>query len=236
MRNRNKRRQKNRINREGDNNHYWMSYSDLMSALLLIFALLLMINIMSNQSEIEAKDQMIEEVLGIKTRIIEELSQTFKDSNLEMEIDDQTGAIRFSSGVFFDYDSSIVLKEGKSNLEAFVPQYIEILLSEEFKEHVAEIIIEGHTDEAGSYLYNLELSQNRAFSVVEEIFSEDFPDFQEREDLRYLITSNGRSFTVPIYNSKNKIDDERSRRVEFKFRLNDEEVIKQIQDLMDKHE
>lgn len=130
---RSKRRQKNRINREGDNNHYWMSYSDLMSALLLIFALLLMINIMSNQSEIEAKDQMIEEVLGIKTRIIEELSQTFKDSNLEMEIDDQTGAIRFSSGVFFDYDSSIVSKEGKSNFEAFVPQYIEILLSEEFK-------------------------------------------------------------------------------------------------------
>lgn len=216
-----------------EKNHYWMSYSDLMSALLLIFALLLMVNMFSNQTEIEAKDQMIEEVLGVKSRIIEELSQAFNDSNLEMEIDPQTGAIRFSSGVFFEFDSSSISQEGRTNLELFVPQYIKILLSEDFKEHIAQIIIEGHTDQEGSYLYNLELSQDRAFSVVEEIFSDDFPKFKAREDLRYFITSNGKSFTVPIYDEKNNIDDDRSRRVEFKFRLKDEEAIKQIQDLMD---
>src|SRR5690625_4773942 len=217
---------------EGDKNHYWMSYSDLMSALLLIFVLLLMINIMGNQSEMEAKDQMIEEVLGVKTRLIEELHIAFNDSNLEMEIDPQTGAILFSSGVFYDYDSSKVSKEGKENLKTFIPKYISVLLSDVFNEHISQIIIEGHTDQEGSYLYNLELSQDRAFSVVEEIFTKDFPSFPEKEILRSLITSNGRSFTVPLYDDKDEIDQDESRRVEFKFRLKDEEVIKDIQDLV----
>lgn len=227
-----RRRSRLKENAEGERNHYWMSYSDLMSALLLIFALLLMINIMGNQTEMEAKDQMIEEVLGVKTRLIEELNNAFNDSNLEMKIDPQTGAILFSSGVFYNHDSSKISKEGKDNLKSFIPQYIEVLLSDEFSEHISQIIIEGHTDQDGSYLYNLDLSQERAFSVVEEIFSEGFPDFAEKEVLRTLITSNGRSYTVPIYDDNNTVDQDESRRVEFMFRLKDEEAIKNIQDLV----
>src|SRR5699024_8785529 len=135
------------------------SYSDLMSALLFVFALLLMSNMLANQTEIEKKDKMIDEVLGVKARLIEELTIAFNDSNLEMEIDPHTGAILFSSGVFYDYDSSTLTKEGSENLKNFVPKYINVLLSEEFKDHISQVIIEGHTDLEGTYLYNLELSQ-----------------------------------------------------------------------------
>lgn len=219
-----------------EENHYWMSYSDLMSALLLIFALLLMVNMFGNQTELEAKDKMIEEVLGVKTRLIEELSKSFSDSNLEMQIDPQTGAISFASGVFFKYDSSELSKEGIKNLHSFVPAYIKVLLSDEFHDHISQIIIEGHTDQEGSYLYNLELSQNRSFSVVEEIFSEGFPKIDEKEELRALITSNGRSYTVPVFNDKGEIDSDQSRRVEFQFRLKDEEIIEKIQDMVKDNE
>src|SRR5690625_2275914 len=183
-----------------------MSYSDLMSSLLLTFALLLMVNMFGNQSEMEAKDKMIEEVLGVKSRLIEELNEAFIDSNLEMEIDPQTGAIRFSSGVFFDYDSDVVSEEGKASLRSFVPKYAKVLLSDEFHEHISQIIIEGHTDQEGSYLYNLELSQYRAFSVAEEIFSDQFTVFEEKEELRQLLTSNGRSFMVPMYDAHGNVD------------------------------
>lgn len=232
------RKLRSRINQrvEEEGNHYWMSYSDLMSALLLIFALLLMINMFGNQTEMEAKDQMIEEVLGVKTKLIEELNNAFNDSNLEMEIDPQTGAIRFSDGVFFDYGSSEVSIEGRENLESFVPLYIKVLLSDEFHDHISQIIIEGHTDSDGPYLYNLELSQNRSFAVVESIFSKQFPEFKEKEELRLLITSNGRSFTVPMKDKNGKIDNDKSRRVEFQFRLKDEEVIKKIQDMVKNNE
>lgn len=221
---------------EEEGNHYWMSYSDLMSALLLMFALLLMVNIYDNQQGMEKKDEVIQEVIGLKTQIIEELGKSFKDSNLEMEIDPQTGAIRFSSGVFFDYNSSTVSPEGKQRLEEFVPKYISILLSDKFKEHVSQIIVEGHTDQNGSYIYNMNLSQNRSFAVVSEILSDNFKQFEHRDQLQTLITSNGRSFSEPILNSAGQIDPDKSRRVEFKFRLKDEEMFKKIQEMVNEDE
>lgn len=217
---------------EEEGNHYWMSYSDLMSALLLIFALLLMVNMYNNQTEIEAKDKVIEEVIGVKTKLIERLRETFQDSNLQMEIDPQTGAIRFSSGVFFEYNSSEISAAGRKNLETFIPAYISILLSEEFRPHISQIIIEGHTDDDGDYLYNLNLSQERSFAVVNEIMGEDFPDFEYKAKLRDIVTSNGRSFSEPILNKDGSIDAAKSRRVEFKFRLKDDEVIKKIEELV----
>src|SRR5699024_5691708 len=106
-------REVRRIENEG--NHYWMSFSDLMSALLLVFALLLMVNIFSNETEMAAKDEMIEEMLGVKTQLIEELQVAFSESNLNMTIDEQTGAIQFSSGVLFEYDSAKISEQGRKN-------------------------------------------------------------------------------------------------------------------------
>jgi len=227
-------REVRRIENEG--NHYWMSFSDLMSALLLVFALLLMVNIFSNETEMAAKDEMIEEMLGVKTQLIEELQVAFSESNLNMTIDEQTGAIQFSSGVLFEYDSAKISEQGRKNLEKFVPQYIGILLTDEFQKHISKIIIEGHTDQEGNYLYNLNLSQERSLAVVEEIFSSDFNDFSGKGELKKVITSNGRSFTQPIYKENGKVDSEKSRRVEFKFRLKDEQTIKNIQELVNENE
>lgn len=50
------------------------------------------------------------------------------------------------------------------------------MLSEDFRDYISQIIIEGHTDDEGSYMYNLELSQNRALAVVKKIYDENFPD------------------------------------------------------------
>lgn len=211
---------------------YWMSYSDLMAALLLMFALLLMVSILDNQLAVEEKDRLIEEMIGVKTKIIEELVKAFEDSNLEMEVDPQTGAIRFSGGVFFETDSSTISLQGRKYLEQFIPKYIGILLSPQFKDEIAQIIVEGHTDTQGGYLYNLRLSQNRALSVVQEIFKEDFPQFEHQEELKKVITANGRSYSVPVVDQQGNIIADQSRRVEFKFRLKDEELIEQIQQLV----
>lgn len=223
---------------EGEKESFWVSYTDLMSALLVIFALVLMITIYNTQSAYEEKEaaineknQMIEEVIGVKSEIIQELIKAFKDSDLALEVDPQTGAIRFSGGVFFNSNSSQVSVNGRTYLEQFIPQYINILLSDRFRDEISQIIVEGHTDTAGGYLYNLKLSQDRALSVVEQVFQDEFPDFKYKEELKSVITANGRSFSIPILKKDGTIDANKSRRVEFKFRLKDDQLLEQLQGL-----
>jgi chemotaxis protein MotB len=47
-----------------------------------------------------------------------------------------------------------------------------LLGDEQIKKNISRIVIEGHTDDEGSYLYNLELSQERAFNVAKYIYSD----------------------------------------------------------------
>jgi outer membrane protein OmpA-like peptidoglycan-associated protein len=234
---------------EEEKENFWVSYTDLMSGLLIIFALVLMIAMFNMQStfeessaviaekeeQLKKQDKMIEDLVGVKAEIINQLVKTFQDSNLNIEVDKQTGAIRFSGGVFFETNSSEVSATGQQYLEDFIPKYIGILLSEQFRDEIAQIVVEGHTDTEGGYLYNLQLSQDRALSVVQKISSPEFPNFTHRDQLASVITANGRSFSVPILNSEGQIDLEKSRRVEFKFRLKDDEVLEKIQEMVNEN-
>ncbi|SDT09219.1 chemotaxis protein MotB [Paenibacillaceae bacterium GAS479] len=242
---------------EEEKESFWVSYTDLMSGLLIIFALVIMITMYDTQSAYEKQqialqqtaaamkekeaaiqetNKLIEEVIGVKSKIIQELVAAFKDSKLDLQVDQQTGAIRFSGGVFFDYRSSKVSDKGTQYLAEFIPKYISILLSDQFRDEIAQIIVEGHTDTDGSYLYNLQLSQDRALSVVQQIFDPKFPKFSRQEELKKVITANGRSFSVPVLDTKGKIDADKSRRVEFKFRLRDEQLLDKLQGLMTANE
>ncbi|MEH6954436.1 OmpA/MotB family protein [Neobacillus drentensis] len=230
---------------------FWVSYTDLMSGLVIIFALVLMVAIFDMQKAynetkvaveqkkeaIKEQQKMIEDVVGVKSKLIAELVNKFKDSkSLKLEVDPQTGAIRFQGGVFFATNSTEITPQGRKYLETFIPQYIGILLSDQFKNEIAQIIVEGHTDKKGGYLYNLNLSQGRALAVVTEIYSPKFREFDHKELLKSVITANGRSYSMPIYKSNGDINEERSRRVEFKFRLKDDEVLDKIQKMVSENE
>jgi chemotaxis protein MotB len=213
--------------------NYWMSYADLMSAMLMVFALLLTLVILDYKELLEKKEKEIEHVVSVKTEIIKALTEQFKESNLAIEIDQQTGAIRFPGSVLFEYNSTEVAPLGKEFLNGFIPKYMEILLQEKFRNEISSIIIEGHTDKNGTYLYNMELSQDRAFSVLSYIYSEQSPTFPVKELSQKYITANGRGFNQPLTNENGEYDPERSRRVEILFRLKDDEAIKAIQKLVE---
>jgi len=240
---------KNNQENEAEKTNFWISYADIMAALLLMFILLLTVVIFDYQetlaqrqqeinqqekeikekaAEIEDKTEEIDKLLGVREEIIIALQQKFADTDLSLEIDSQTGAIRLPGGVFFSTNSTDITPEGVEFLESFLPQYVEILLGPEFREYVAQIIIEGHTDDVGTYMYNLELSQERAFGVVTEIYSDNFTDFRYKNILRDYLTANGRSYSQPILDENGSINRERSRRVEFKFRLKDTEMIERL--------
>ena len=99
--------------------------------------------------------------------------------------------------------------------------------NDEIRENLDTIIIEGHTDSDGSYLFNLELSQLRAFSVMEFIAS-----WNEDERLKKYLLASGRSFMSPVV--KDGVEDkDASRRIEIKFVLSNKNTINEIQKILE---
>ena len=186
------------------------------------------------QEELQAQQEQLDRIIGVKTDLIEALKERFADTNLSVSVDSKTGAITLDASILFETDMFQLTPSGERLLTQFIPIYISVLMSPEFRDYVSEIIIEGHTDTEGTYTYNLELSQERALAVAAFCISEESEilDPASLEALRDILTANGRSYSDPVYNPDGTINMDASRRVEFKFRLNDEEMVQEMIDIL----
>ncbi|ADU28905.1 OmpA family protein [Evansella cellulosilytica] len=220
---------------EQDEGHFWPSFTDLLTAILLCFVLIFIVMMVIKSFQIEEMKRTIDQIMGVRVNIIEDLNEEFSDSSLAVEIDENTGALIFNTDILFEFDEAELKPEGFEFLDEFVPTYLEVLLEGGYDEYISEIIIEGHADRTGGYLYNLELSQERAFSVAEHILSDRFSDPTVQEPLKEKLTVNGRSYTDGRTDEEGNYSHEDSRRVEFKFRLRDEEILEKTRELLEGH-
>ena len=185
------------------------------------------------QKELAATKSELQDIVGIRTDIIGALQGAF--NNTGMKVDAQTGSITFSSDVLFQFGSYALTNESKAVLQEMIPRYLEVLLQDQYRDYIAEIIIEGHADTQNSYQTNMELSCNRAKAVA-EFCLDDSNGLSEEQILRLqqLLTVNGRSYSSPVYikdaagNDTTEVDMAASRRVEIKFRLKEDEMIEKI--------
>ena len=143
-----------------------------------------------------------------------------------IHIDPNSGAIRLPSSVLFDVGSFEIKPEAKKQLRETLEPYFGILLNDvNIRENVDKIIIEGHTDSDGSYMYNLDLSQKRALAVMAFIYSWD-----EKQNplLQRYLSAQGRSYSDHVL--KNGAEDkEASRRIEIKFSISNKKAIEEIE-------
>ena len=182
-----------------------------------------------------AQLEELSRLVGVKAEIIESLSEEFEKSDLHVKVDKSSGAITFDSSVVFDTNSYTLTDAGRQFLQVFIPKYISVLLQETYKDYISEIIVEGHTDTKGQYIYNLNLSQQRANVVAAYCLDEQTSplEIEQIEVLRTLVTANGRSFSDPILKTNGEVDMDASRRVVFKFRVKDEEMIEEMQRILE---
>ena len=182
-----------------------------------------------------AQQSEIDKLIGMRSRIIEELRDELRGAGLDAVVDKNPGAIAFTGAVLFDSGKNELKQSGKALLNAFIPVYVRTLMSEENDDYVAEIIIEGHTYTDGTYLNNLALSQERALAVVSYCLSGEMTglSYAEKEVLQSIITANGRSYSDPVYAADGTVDKEASRRVVFKFRMKDSEMIDQMSEILE---
>ena len=176
-------------------------------------------------------------MVGVKAEIISEVSSSLSRRGVTATVDPNTGDIMISSNqLTFQTNSAELTPESKAFLDRFVPVYLEVLMRPEYADYLGTIIIEGHTDMSGSYERNMELSQERALEVLLYIRNNVYySDSRTQARLDTLLVAMGKGYSDPVYytyNGQQYIDQDASRRVEFKFSLRDAEMIEEINRLL----
>lgn len=208
-----------------------LSISDLMSALLMIFILLLVVTLISLQDEFNAKGSIAEEYEQVKAEIIEDLLKEF-EVDLERwgaELDQATLSIRFTQqNILFLPDSAILRPEFQAILSDFFPRYINTLYPK-FQDSIEELRIEGHTApiDAVPYFSHMQLSQARTNSVLNYIITSIRLPSDDVAFMKQVIASSGFADSRPIFED-DQVNLSESRRVEFRIRTNSEERIEDI--------
>ena len=182
----------------------------------------------------ESQQAKLDRFIGVRSELIEALKAEFDDSALQISVDEKSGAITMDSSILFEYNQDELKDSGAAFLSEFLPRYTKILMDPKYREYVSEIVIEGHTDTVGDYLFNLDLSQKRAYSVAQYCMAGENSVLSEseRKALQEVLTSSGKSFSNPVLNPDGTVDMEASRRVEILFRLKDEEMIREMIDIL----
>lgn len=231
---------------------FWIPYADLMTVLMVIFLFISLSYMGLVQYQKKQQDKIFEEYKETKENLYNELRETFKDDfkkwNLEL---DKDLSIKFTNpNVLFQSGKSDITPVFQQILSDFFPKYLSVIMQDKYKEKIAEIRIEGHTDDVpinktnDPYIDNVQLSQDRSRNVL--AFLRGLQSYQnlptEKEQLlQFWLTANGLSYGRTLDSNKeltflsNKpIDKEKSRRVEFRIVTTSEILVEQVIEQLNK--
>ncbi len=179
------------------------------------------------QESFDKAKEKVQNLSLIRENLSKEL-QAKLDSNIT--IDQKTGSISLPSEVLFDKDSYTLKNEAKASLRKILSEYFNAIINDpKILSNIENIIIEGHTDSDGSYIYNLDLSQKRAYEVMNFIYT-----FYKNVRLQKLLMASGRSFSDPVL--VNGVEDkDKSRRIEIKFSIKNDNALKDVEKFFEFH-
>ncbi|MFT7591756.1 MAG: outer membrane protein OmpA-like peptidoglycan-associated protein [bacterium] len=221
----------------------WISLSDMMTGLMLIFLLIAILTISQVVTEQEQRQELLDEFDTSQAEIYQELENTFGKKSEDWGIEvTRDLVVKFNNpDLLFDSDSANLKPEYKAILDEFTPLYVGIINKEKYADKITEIRIEGHTadytERYPTYMSTVELSQARANSVLSYmretiVFTNLTAPSQEKLTFWFSANGlgNGRALddsSEYVHKSENQISPI-SRRVEFRIVTNSDELIQQI--------
>ncbi len=225
-----------RSSEEGGDSEHWLSVSDLMAGLMMVF---LFISIALMRTAFLERDKIKqvavayqENQVAIYTALVDEFDNDL--GRWGAEIDKNTLAFNFHSPDVLFAMGDITLKEQYQEiLGEFFPRYLGVLA--QYSDSIDEIRIEGHTssvwnrfvtpDEA--YFKNMALSQGRTRAVLEYVY--ELPEGAlDKQWITRHMAAVGLSSSRIIVDEAGAEDRDKSRRVSFRVMTNAEIQIRRI--------
>ena len=225
-----------KTNSTGDSGEHWMSVSDLMAGLMMVF---LFISVALMRDAVVERDK-IKEVAetyqktqqAIYISLLEEFAKDL--DKWGAEIDRNTLSVNFTApDVLFANGEARLTRKFQTILNDFFPRYLQVL--EQYKPIIQEIKIEGHTSSRWSqdssdyeaYFNNMSLSQSRTRAVLGYVMQLEQVRIEHYKWVKNNVAAVGYSSSKAVVKEGIE-DEERSRRVSFRVITNAEEQIIKI--------
>ena len=210
----NRYRNKSRQKDEGEK-PFWISFADLMTALMTLFLVVMAVSLMIVTKKINeathAENERKADILDICQQIKTESAL----KNQVINVDCQDNRISFGEAGRFGHNDYRLNTVGIQALNNLVPIVLNVANGEKGQKWFKQIVIEGFTDTDGAYLYNLNLSLRRSewvmCSLLDSIFSTANLTEQQKNLVKQLFLAGGVAFNGA------KDSKEASRRVELRL-------------------
>lgn len=219
---------------------HWISLSDIMTALMMIFLLISIVYMIRVQESVDIP------------RIFKAHEQQLY-SQLQQNLEKKLGkwgatlspdlTVRFNDeDILFKVGSAELQPQFKQALDEIFPTYLREMMDKRHIENMREIRIEGHTssfwahgvDAETAYINNMHLSQQRAQNTLIYLLKSPHLSAQEKAWLKKKFRAIGYSSALtldahgqPTKNAKDE-DMNNSQRVEFRVVTNAEERIRAV--------
>jgi outer membrane protein OmpA-like peptidoglycan-associated protein len=191
---------------------FWISFSDLMSALMVLFLVVMAVTLVAVTQSIDAATRASIERSAAINKVMNLIAADSKSAGVG--VDQQNFRIDLGKEVRFDSGSFTISAPAGEFLRSYIPVLLRAKDTPEGMRWIRSVVVEGFTDEDGTYLYNLQLSLDRSRGVVCSLFqgtsSASALTPEQLRKVQELFLVGGYSF-----NSIKK-DKAESRRVEFK--------------------
>ncbi|MBU0994338.1 MAG: OmpA family protein [Proteobacteria bacterium] len=203
--------------------NFWVSFSDLMAGLLMIFALTMSITLL------DIGKRLIEPAKVVRDweKVIHDICHDSQLRNIEnVEVDCNTGALVISDQhLRFGFAETELGEEAEQLLRQAVPKYFEIINRyPDFVKRIDIIEISGHTDKVDTLKMNPQISRERAGKVYSFLLDEPAMNTYRELFKKKAITAGYTDILFPEDCTDEKCD--KARRVEIKIKLQEKDVLR----------
>lgn len=209
---------------------YWISFSDIMSGLLIIFilaCLALLLELIQTKAKVDSAISEVAKAESLKRVILQEVKESLEKQLIYVEISDNESILRIPESLL-TFETNQFEIPANQIMQKSLKKIGEVLYSSLAKENRTKlmdtIFVEGHTDRRPSnrFFGNWGLSTFRAISVWNywnHPNDNQFPLWQlKNHQGKPLFSVSGYGKTRPlVISEKTRIDLKKDRRIDIRF-------------------
>jgi len=192
---------------------FWISFADLMTALMVLFLVVMGVALMAVTKDPTPREKQEEEHRREVDLLLDRLGEAAARYE-GVKIDRERRVIDFGDRARFGFDRSTLAADQESVLRRFTPEILALANIGPGRKLLKRVVVEGYADRTGTYLANLNLSLQRSQRLLCAMFASSGADLlsdAQKEAVRDLFMVGGYSFNA------SKGSDEESRRVELRL-------------------